>query len=278
MSNIQRVIKYLAIAFGIFLTVTIIGAIVTALVSIAGIFIGVDSYEEKNLNKNSEIIQTIEDYSNISNLDIDLSIYNLEIKEGNNFKIEVSKNADKISYRKEGTTLVIEDKDTHVIWNEETLGTITLYIPRDFKFNEASIKTGISKSEISDLNSDILNLELGVGNTEIENIIASKANITGGVGKVDIDNFMFNELNLETGVGKFDLEGKILNNGHINCGVGKVDLELLDTIENYSVKTNIGIGKIKLNNKDCSNDTTYGEGKIKLDINGGIGAVDITTK
>lgn len=279
MSSFQKVIKYLAIAFGIFLTVNIIGAIVMGITLVSGILIKSSLVEEENLtSKNNEVIQVIDSYENIKNLDIDISIYNLDIKEGSNFKIEVSKNLDKISYKKEGDTLVIKDKINNDIWVRETLGTITLYIPKDFTLNEVNIKTGISKSEIESLHSEVLNLELGVGNTQIDNITAKKANITGGVGKVDIDNFEFEELKLKTGVGKFDLEGRILTKGDINCGVGKVDLELFDVKEDYSIKTNIGIGKIKLNNKGCSNDTTYGEGKIKLNINGGIGAVDITTK
>ena len=80
---------------------------------------------------------------------------------------------------------------------------------------------------------------------------------------------------METGVGKFYLKGEIDENASINCGIGKVDLGLIGSSEDYSITTNIGIGKIEILGNKCANNNTYGNGKVDIDVTGGIGKVNI---
>lgn len=58
MSEAQRIIKYLAMAFGIFLAVNIIGAIVFGIMTFAGIFGLVDHIgNNQNISSSNEIVQ-----------------------------------------------------------------------------------------------------------------------------------------------------------------------------------------------------------------------------
>ena len=73
MTNSQKIIKYFAIAFAIFLIYTISSAIITS----AGIII--ESFDKK---PNDEVLELKEIYTsdNINSLDIDLNATNLIIK------------------------------------------------------------------------------------------------------------------------------------------------------------------------------------------------------
>ena len=48
--------------------------------------------------------------------------------------------------------------------------------------------------------------------------------------------------------------------------------------ENYTIKANKGIGSIKIDGKEVSNDITYGNGENNIKIDGGIGEIKIDFK
>ena len=79
MTTIQKVIKYLAIALAIFLTVSIIGGILGAL-GVVGLFSKKDAVAEE--------LTTYSDFSEIRNLDIEINAADFYIKEGNVFSVE----------------------------------------------------------------------------------------------------------------------------------------------------------------------------------------------
>ena len=68
----------------------------------------------------------------------------------------------------------------------------------------------------------------------------------------------------------------ISSNSDIDAGVGKLQLNLNSSSSEYTFDIDKGIGSIKLNNKSISDGQT-GTGKNKIEIDGGIGSIDITT-
>ena len=64
-------------------------------------------------------------------------------------------------------------------------------------------------------------------------------------------------------------------NTQIDCGVGDVELELTGDAEKYAIHTEKGIGDIKINDSSVANDSTIGKGENKINIEGGVGNVDI---
>ena len=71
MTNAQKIIKYLAIAFAIFLIVTIISTITATLFALSGI-LGLKKDIEKNIN--SEMVTTDFENTDISTLYIEFDI------------------------------------------------------------------------------------------------------------------------------------------------------------------------------------------------------------
>ena len=72
MSTTQKVIKYIAIALGIFLSINIICLIVLGITTISEILIGVSSDDQSDFNYSNQYI-ALQEYSEILNLDIKLN-------------------------------------------------------------------------------------------------------------------------------------------------------------------------------------------------------------
>lgn len=76
-------------------------------------------------------------------------------------------------------------------------------------------------------------------------------------------------------VGKFTLEAAILGNSKIDHGVGSITLNLIGAKEEYKIHVDKGIGTITIDNKNINDNQIIGNGINKIDIDGGIGNMDI---
>ena len=79
------------------------------------------------------------------------------------------------------------------------------------------------------------------------------------------------------GVGNLIINSTLTGNNMIDAGVGKLDINLQNKKENYTFKVSKGIGSIKLNNDEIKDNETVGNGINIIDINGGIGSINILT-
>lgn len=76
------------------------------------------------------------------------------------------------------------------------------------------------------------------------------------------------------GVGKFSITSSIIGDSKINAGIGSLELNILEKEENYKIKIDKGIGNIKINGENVTDDI-YGSGERIIDIEGGIGNINI---
>ena len=77
MKGFQKLIKYAAIAFGLYLAISIIGALVGVIV---GVTSGVEILKEFTGNKNVELVDETRDFDELSGLNLNISSSNLTIK------------------------------------------------------------------------------------------------------------------------------------------------------------------------------------------------------
>ena len=103
MTGVQKVIKYCAIAFAILLVVNIVFGILWLVGSLSGI-LGLTSNDD-NIMENMEVIGSEETI--INKLKIELDFTSLEIKRGEDFKVET--NNSKVKYRNKDGTIEIEE-------------------------------------------------------------------------------------------------------------------------------------------------------------------------
>lgn len=273
MTTLQKVIKYLALAFAIFIIVNIISGILFGIYSLSGI-LGLAKNNETTIENYEEITTNFEN-SNIQTLKIELEYSSLVIKKGNTLMAQ-SNNAN-VSYKQNNNQLIVKENSSWFSKNNKRI--VILYIPEDIILDRVNIETGAGKIEIEELNTRELSFKIGAGEVEIQNLnVQQKAKIDGGAGKVSILAGKINDLDLNMGIGKFELTSILTGKNDIDAGVGKLNLNLLDNIENYAIKVDKGIGTITINGKETQDSIQYGNGDTLIDIDGGVGSIEIKSK
>lgn len=283
MSTAQKVIKYLAIVFGIFLSVSIISGIVIGVLAFTNIFldnnslpinIGSKSDKEINVTKYYEKEFDVNEVKYL-NIEVDISKFNIEI--GEKLSIKAYNVYDKFSSYVENNTLVISE-DMYLdkkLYKINSTPNITLYVPEEFKFDSVVIKSGVGNVDIKEIATNKLEVNIGTGNFGATNIIANKTKFQGGVGELNITNSNLGKLEFKAGVGDSKIETKLNNDTKIESGVGNVTLTLLDEKENYYFDIETGLGNIILDGVKVKNGT-FGDKEAKnVNIKGGIGNIKI---
>ena len=201
MSGLQKIIKYLAIAFAIFLTFNIISGIGYAFISIGNLF---DS-NKKSVTEKLEMIE-IKEENVISSLEIDVGGTNITVKSGEVFQIQT--NSKYIQVKQDNYKLSIQEKENSWFSNGEVADLI-VSIPTEFMFQEVSVEAGAGRLEIEELSTNYLSLELGAGKVTIDKLnVFEQADIDSGAGEVEIRDGELNNLDLNMVVGKFTLNTK----------------------------------------------------------------------
>ena len=228
MNTAQKVIKYVAMAFAVFLTVSIFSGIVYGVLGIAT--------AGKLIGDNSTVATKCVDNEDDICLEIALSISNLEVKKGDKLSVE-TKN-EKVEVTQDDHKLIITEKGRHIFerYNDRE---VIVYIPEDIEFK--------------------------------------KAGISGGVGAIHIENLQVKDLEMALGIGETRVENLEVENAKISTGIGEVSVGLKSGAEAYTIKTEKGIGDITLNDKSIPDHSVNGNGPKKIEVNGGIGAIKITT-
>lgn len=270
MTTAQKIIKYLATAFAVFLIVSIISGVLSVFYALSAV-LGLKKVENK-VNEEKAMIN-FEASNDVATVDIDVDFTNLIIKNGDYLRVET--NNQNIDYKQDNQKLKIKEK-THNWFAKNDEGNLIVYIPENLKFEQVKINADAGKIHIENLNTEKLNLELGAGETEIENLIVTyNCKINSGAGKVSISSGKINDLKLDMGIGKFEISSEITGNSKVNAGIGNLNLDIKGIRENYTLKANKGIGNIKIDKKEISEDAVYGSGENAIKIEGGIGNIDV---
>lgn len=268
MSRLQKIIKYLALAFAMFLTFSIISGIMYGF-SFLGHILGDD---EKSI---TEKLNNLEINDDTLLLDVNVSSSNIIIKNGETFKAET--NNKYINSKQDKNKLYIKEKKHN--WFQNNNSELIIYVPNDFVFDGVSIETGAGKVNIDTLSTKQLYLNLGAGKVDINNLtVFENTKIDGGAGEININALSMNNLDLDMGVGKLSLTSKLTGNNKIDSGVGAIDLSLIGSLEDYKISLDKGIGKATISGDNMKDDYTYGTGVNKIDIDGGIGSINIDFK
>ena len=274
MTTAQKVIKYIALGFAAFLIVTIISAILSGGYALLRAF-GLIHIDKNIVTEELKVISS--EVKEISTLKIDLSCTNLDVKIGDNFKVET--NNSKITFTNDNGSVKIKEENRNWLNNNKESNLI-IYIPRDMiAIDETKIETGAGKINIEKLNTQSLYLELGAGDVYIKNLTVTKeAKIDGGLGRTELKSCEINNLKANLGMGDFVFNGKLTGKNEIDSGVGAIDIDLMDNKGNYKINVSKGLGNVTLDGQKLEMDRVYGTGENYLDVDGGIGEIKIEFK
>ena len=266
MTTAQKVIKYLAIAFAIFLTVSIIGGILS-MFGLFGGFFGGDAVTED--------IKTYAVSSDIQSLDVKINAADFTIKQGESFSVE--SNLKHLTVEDKNGVLTI--KETKKFGSTYTGAVLTLYVPVDTVFEKADITTGAGRLTVDHLSAGRMNFELGAGEVIIETLIATTAvDIEGGAGKITISGGALHNLDLEMGVGQFNLTSALTGECDFDLGVGESNITVIGNKDDYKLDIEKGIGNITVDGASVSNIRVQGKGNNSIEVSGGIGAINLKFK
>lgn len=229
MTKLQKVIKYMAIGFAIFLTISIVSGIVKVIALINGVSVFVGGSSQTTEAPEGTVYT-----DDIDSLKIDIAAVELKIQEGNEFSVETDSKY--ITSRQKNGTLIVEEKKHNTVGVNDA-GSLIITIPAGVSLRETEIDAGAGKIEIEMLNTEKLDMDMGVGE------LLMKAEITG---KADID-----------------------------FGVGSAQITLLGSPDDYRIGMDKGIGEATLDGEKMRNEEYYGEGERLIEMDGGIGEVEI---
>lgn len=273
MTTTQKIIKYLAIAFALFLVI-----------SIFSIIFGLSREIISSINSDKKDSKLLEEYTTISNnvnniesFKIDISNDDIEIKEGEKFEVKTN-DPDVKFYHENSKVKIKTDKTFSWHLSNSSRGTIIIYLPNEFNISELDLNLGAGKIDIDKIFVETLLMDLGAGTMTAKEInVYEKATINGGAGNINIYSGTINNLNLKLGAGNASIESDLTGSNTLTTGVGKLNLGLSRSKDNYKFDISKGLGNIILNDFDVSEDILIGDGETKIKISGAIGNIIINT-
>ena len=262
MTGFQKFIKYAAIAFGIYLSITI----VLVLLGIARGFVGASKNEYRDLIKDREEYQT-EDitrtYENIKNLEIDVDVTEVIIRNGDMFKIE---GPGKMEIKQEGDKLKISDEKIASSFYDED-STLTIYIPDGQKMNNIDLEMNYISADIESLNATNLKLDTYNNYCKINELFVDNLEMNNEYGEIDIYNSEVGKLKLDSESGKENVSIKILKNAEIDLEYSDTNIKLIGTQDNYQINCKNQFGNTYIEEKEITSATkTLGNGDVKIEL------------
>lgn len=273
MTTTQKIIKYLAIAFALFLVI-----------SIFSIIFGLSREIISSINNDKKESELLEEYTTISNnvnniesFKIDISNDDIEIKEGEKFEVKTN-DPDVKFYHENSKVKIKTDKTFSWHLSNSSRGTIIIYLPNESNISELDLNLGAGKIDIDKIFVETLLMDLGAGTMTTKEInVYEKATINGGAGNINIYSGTINNLNLKLGAGNASIQSDLTGSNTLTTGVGKLNLGLSRSKDNYKFDISKGLGNIILNDFDVSEDILIGDGEAKIKISGAIGNIIINT-
>jgi hypothetical protein len=229
--------------------------------------------EINKININDYVAEVMFFKSNNTN-DISVKAENIIIED---FKCEVVNDTLKISYNHKNVRIWGISIPSGVFnWKNRT-PVINIYIPEGKVFDEIYYGGGVGRIVTEELNAKSLIIAGGVGDYNIDNMTVGRLEIGGGVGAVKIHGVVNGNTKIEGGVGEVKIWGQLNGDVRLHTGVGSAYLDLTGDVGDYNIKASTGIGTLKLNGNHISG-SYQSNGKYNLNIDAGVGSIDINIK
>mgnify|MGYP004679485143 FL=1 len=226
-----------------------------------------DDWDDDELDDTENVVSE-EVFSGVENLKLDIGASEVRIKTGTDDKIHVddsrmkTENAVQKTLSDDGKTLEITTKMRSSFKNVRNVkGTLVIYLPKDYKFDQVDMEYGAATADIDGLNAKSLKIESGASGCTIKN--------------ADIE-----ELDVETGAGSLDFYGTVEKEVDIDCGAGSVTLNLEGKVEDYNYELDSSAGSVEIGEDidlgGLSTEKSIDNGsKRTIEISNGVGSVEI---
>ncbi len=275
MYSAQRVIKYLAISFGVIIMWMIFSVLFSVGMLLSYIAGNFDNQEQTGMGE-MVVISELEEMEMPKELELKVGLANVRIVKGEKFKIET--NNEYVKSERNGSKLVIREEDHAWSWGEfwpdDIKGEVMVYLTSEL-LERLRIEMGAGTLDAESLAAGIVELEFGAGRSTISELYAThSAKINGGAGLLEIRGGCLQDLDFDMGVGKVVLRSELLGKAKIEAGLGALDVDLLGRVGQYQLDVEHGLGAVNLNGQKLEGEI-WGDGENLIKIDGGVGAINL---
>lgn len=234
MTEMQKIIKYCALALAIFLILIIVTTIVN---------VGYNILEKTDLinNSNSKLLKNniviSNNESEIREIDIDIKSSNIILKTAKNFKVETNNKDIKYSYE-DGKVLIKQNNVNKWYLNKNNNSKLIFYIPSEISLEKININNNVGDVKIDFEKISNLNIDLDVGDIFVKSMLSGKNIIKSNIGDINL------ELSLKQEDYKFEFDKDI---GEVKLNNNKIKRDTITGNSNNNLKIKTNIGDIKIN-------------------------------
>lgn len=284
MNGSGRAIKGAATALAIFIICIVISAICVAGIGVTRLLGIWDAWEWREepgslteLTGEGWADWTVaEARRNLKELEIDVKTAAVRLVEANEFRVETN-NSQMTGRYESGKLRLVEESFN--FWEDDWESELVIYWPHDLELEKFRLSAGAAQVRLEEIEARNVELGLGAGRAEISNIVATdRIKISGGAGVLEILDGELNNLDLDMGVGRTMLNARLTGNNKVDAGVGRLEINLEGKREDYRLKVDKGLGSIRLDGQELQSEQIYGQGATLVDIDGGVGAIEIRFK
>lgn len=274
MNGIQKVIKYCAMAFAVFLSVVIFGAIVAAATGVVAGVTGVNALleEKERINLSEQYSEEEIKELGITDIFIDCNA-EIVVERGEVLAIKARNVTEDYSIQcVNGKLSIVQDSPGsgfHWIFPFGDLtekGQVLVTIPESFVSEQMTIYSGSGTVSLTDVTAGHLDIGSGSGKVAVANVTADTFYVDSGSGPVSFTNAQASETILDTGSGSVTVEGATLGKLSLNSGSGSVHLK---TVAAEDVVVDSGSGSVEIAGRvtgACAFKT--GSGSVSVAIDG----------
>lgn len=265
MNGAQKTIKALALVLAVVIMVSLLSAVLGAGMILNRVF----SPNSQGVTERSETV--IGEGRKISELNVVLKSTSLRIERGEDFQVVVDEEIVEVRRDDEGVYIEEKEHDWWGWWNE--VGReVKIVLPEGEDLKRMTLEMGAGTVYAKRVVAEEVELNLGAGRAEFDDLrVTRQAKVAGGAGLLIIKDADLRGLDLEMGVGKTEVVAGLRGDNRIKAGVGKLDFTLVGENDDYRVKFDPGLGAMSYEGVSLDNP----EGKNLVEIDGGVGAIDI---
>ncbi len=272
MRGAQKVIKAFALALAVFLIVSM----GVALIGGISFLVALSGGDEVDFGNSGTWVGEEFEENTVRRLELNVKATNVKFRIAEvDEPVRVETNNEYIMTGVDGDRLYVIEK-SHGIFGWGGTGEVVVYVRKGTKFDEVDVEAGAGTLSIEVLETKRLKLELGAGKTRIEKLVASEnVEIDGGAGLLEIAGGELRNARIELGAGKADITARLGGHSKVKSGVGRLELELVGKESDYRLLIDKGLGSVEYNGRGVSDGERIGDGTDVVDINSGVGSVDI---
>lgn len=218
----------------------------------------------ENTEDENMISQTFE---NVQSIDINLQKLELEIRQGEQVKVEYAVTLDGLKIEQSEDILNIADEE--VIMNEDSDSQkVIIYLPEERKFNDINLIAKDRNISIETLNAINIKLDLDGNYCTINNILSDTVELKNQGGRIIINDGKAKNITIQSENGKDKLNLKITEVATINLNSTSTEINLIGAEEDYQVNTSTKNSSmyVKMGRMD-NGEQTIGSGNVKVNIN-----------